>query len=100
MIITGKYKPYANGKTVGFLNLNLDNLVFLNYSVIMNGGKGLWIARPQKKVKDDYKDIYFFKKEVSDAILEQIGNGTQEVDIEFEIGNNSEVDTNDGEFPF
>lgn len=103
MKITGKYKPYANGKTVGFLNLNLDDLVYLNFAVIMNNGQGLWIAKPQKKVKDDYKDIYFFKKEISEAILEQLGDGTQEVEIEIytegEPVQSSESEDDD-EFPF
>lgn len=101
MIITGKFKPYANGKTVGFLNLNLDNLVFLNYSVIMQSPKGLWIARPQRKVKEEYKDIYFFKKELTEMILDKIGDGMQEVEIRIDTTGDVAETSDDGEaFPF
>ena len=110
MILKGTFKPYAKDKTAGFLRLNIEDMIFLNYAVVMTSERGLWIARPQKKVKDEYKDIYFFKKEVTDEILEQIGDGRDEVEIFVSIGNepettrmyNTKMEDNDTdeEFPF
>lgn len=93
MRLQGTFKAYRNEKTVGFLRLNVEKMLFLNNAVVMDSGKGFWIAKPQKKNKDKYEDIYFFNKEVTEAILEQVGDGTRDVEIYVAMGSTEPEDS-------
>lgn len=76
-MITGiKIFPVSLGKTKAFVSVTIADCLVLTGIKIIEGQKGLFVAMPQQKVKDDYKDVFFpiskdFRADLHRSILHE-----------------------------
>jgi stage V sporulation protein G len=70
-------------KLKGFASITLEGVFVVTGIKIMEGSKGLFVAMPSQKVKEEYKDIAYpctkeFREELNKAVLEKYGVPSEE----------------------
>ena len=100
------YKFNGEGKTKAFASVTLDECLVLTGLKVIEGGNGLFVAMPQTKYKEEWKDIFFpvtkeFRQELVDAVLSEYnGESASGGNSGPSATGNSVGDSNSDEFPF
>jgi stage V sporulation protein G len=87
-----KVTKYESDSLKGFASITIDNEIVLTGMQIREGKNGLFISMPSRKVKNEYRDIYF---PITRDAREQIQNA---VLSEYE-GNNERYGIGEGYYP-
>lgn len=99
MKITIKTNEYDKGGNLkAFITLIIDDTIFCEGFKVMEGKKGIFLAKPQLKNGDNYKDVTFFKNEISKIILDNYKVGEEVTLIVDTDTMNYTIETDD--FPF
>jgi len=82
--------PWRNpdGKNpLAICSITLDGVFVVSGLKVMDGTKGLWVAMPSAKYKDEYKDVAFpiskaFREELQQAVLAKYSEGAPQQSFE------------------
>ena len=97
------------GNIKAFASVTLGGEYVINYLRVMDGAKGLWVAMPNRKIKDgEYKDIFHpitgkARTDIFDCVLKEYEKkvaGESEAGAKTENAVEPEKETTADEVPF
>ncbi len=97
---------YDSGKTKGFASITFDDEFVVTGFKVLEGPSGLWVANPNSKQKEEYKDTAFpitqpFRQVIQTKVLEQYHakQGTYEPQVEV-VQERPTIDVSEDDLPF
>ena len=84
-IIAKVFKNNYDGKVKANASITIDEALVVTGLRIIEGSKGLFVSMPQRKVKEEYKDLVFplnkeLREQISTAVLKEYSGDESESD--------------------
>lgn len=104
MNLNVKIRKMDLGKIKGFADITINDMFIVKDLKVMEGSNGLFVSMPSVKLNKPYKDKNGYDVEYQDTFFPVTREAreflTEKVLEEFNKGNTSANNNNNGEFPF